>query len=386
MKQAMQTVSTAAGGFMVGIAVARLLDPRSGASRRAVIVQKGAHGLHELADFADKASRDLRNRSRGIWHAFTGDGGAVPDEVLVERVRSKLGRVCSHPGAIAVSANDGCVELRGPVLAAEHRQILEAIADVPGVCAIDDDLERHERTDDVPALQGGAGRQDPPEPELLQVNWAPGTRLVVGTAGAALIGWGASRRGLAGIGIAGIGALLVARATANLPLARLIGVRGGRRVIDVQKSIFIAAPPDELYRFFAAAENFPRFMEHVREVRITGDGRWHWRVEGPGGIDVGWEAEVTRAEPGRLLSWRTVPNATVESSGTVFFAPVEGGTRIDVRLTYNPPLGAIGHGFAALLESDPKKQLDDDLMRLKSLVERGKATGRDERVTRDELL
>ena len=36
---------------------------------------------------------------------------------------------------------------------------------------------------------------------------------------------------------------------------------------------------------------------------------------------------------------------------------------------------------AALLGADPKRQLDDDLLRLKSLLERGKASGHEERVT-----
>jgi uncharacterized membrane protein len=54
-------------------------------------------------------------------------------------------------------------------------------------------------------------------------------------------------------------------------------------------------------------------------------------------------------------------------------------------VTYNPPLGAIGHAVAALFGSDPKKQLDDDLLRLKSLVEQGKASGREQQVTRDQF-
>jgi len=33
----------------------------------------------------------------------------------------------------------------------------------------------------------------------------------------------------------------------------------------------------------------------------------------------------------------------------------------------------------------PKRQIDDDLVRFKSLMEVGKATGRKEKVTRDEL-
>ena len=380
----MKTLPTALGGFVLGAATVRLLDPRSGARRRAEVLQRGVHTAHEAADFTGKSLRDLRNRSRGIWHSLFRASGPVEDDVLVERVRSRLGRVCSHPGAIEVAAQDGRVDLRGPVLAAEYQQVLEGVADVPGVIGIDEQLELHKRTDDVPALQGGAGRPIP-RPELLQENWAPGTRLVVGTAAAGLIGWGAFRRDLLGLGIAGIGALLLARCIANLPVRRLTGAGGGRRGVDVRKSIFIAAPPDELYGFFMAAENFPRFMEHVREVRIAGEGRWHWRVDGPAGSEVEWDAEVTRAEPGQLLSWRTLPNASVESSGTVRFNRADGGTRIDVRLTYNPPFGAIGHAVAALFGSDPKKQLDDDLLRLKSLVEQGKASGRDQQVTRDQL-
>jgi len=134
-----------------------------------------------------------------------------------------------------------------------------------------------------------------------------------------------------------------------------------------------------------AAENFPRFMEHVRDVRVTGEGQWHWRVAGPAGVEVEWDAEVTRAEPGRLLSWATVETAPVESFGTVRFVPVDGGTRVDVRLSYNPPLGAVGHAVAALLGADPKQQLDDDLLRLKSLLERGKPSGDEERAARDRL-
>ena len=376
----MKTLTMGMAGFVLGVGAARLLEPRGGARRRAEVVQKSARLAHEAADFAGKSSRDLKNRSRGLWHALFGWRGPVDDEVLVERARSRLGRVCSHPGAIEVFARDRRVELRGPVLASEHDQVVREVERVPGVSAVEDRLEVHERPDDVPALQGGAGRSVP-RPELLQENWAPATRLLVGAAGAGLFGWGAARRDLPGLGVAGLGALLLGRSITNLPVRRLLGVGAGQRGIDVRKSIHIAAPPEELYRFFMAAENFPRFMQHVREVRVTGEARWHWRVEGPSGIEVEWDAEVTRTEPGRLISWKTVENSTVESSGTVRFVPDGDGTRVDVRLTYNPPFGALGHVVAALLGGDPKRQLDDDLLRLKSLLERGKASGHEERVT-----
>jgi hypothetical protein len=230
----MKTLSSGIAGFVMGAAAARLLDPRSGARRRAEVLQKGERLAHEAGDFTGKSLRDLRNRSRGILSNLFAFSGPVDDEVLVERVRSRLGRVCSHPGAIEVEVYGGIVELRGAVLAAEEQQVLEGIADVRGVRSINDHLQRHD-TADVPALQGGAARPPMHRPELLQENWAPGTRLIVGTAGASLVAWGFGRRGVIGVSAAGVGALLLARSIANLPVKRLREVGAGRRSVDTEQ-------------------------------------------------------------------------------------------------------------------------------------------------------
>jgi uncharacterized membrane protein len=58
--------------------------------------------------------------------------------------------------------------------------------------------------------------------------------------------------------------------------------------------------------------------------------------------------------------------------------PAEPGTRLrhaaagQVALSYNPVAGAAGHAAATVLGSNPKKQLDEDLLRMKSLLETGK--------------
>jgi uncharacterized membrane protein len=54
-------------------------------------------------------------------------------------------------------------------------------------------------------------------------------------------------------------------------------------------------------------------------------------------------------------------------------------------MSYNPPGGAIGHAFAALFRWDPKSAMDEDLVRLKSLIEHHKATAHGEAVYRDEV-
>jgi uncharacterized membrane protein len=51
--------------------------------------------------------------------------------------------------------------------------------------------------------------------------------------------------------------------------------------------------------------------------------------------------------------------------------PTDQGTRVDVHLGYNPVLGAVGHAVATFFARDPKRQLDDDLARLKTTIETG---------------
>jgi uncharacterized membrane protein len=53
--------------------------------------------------------------------------------------------------------------------------------------------------------------------------------------------------------------------------------------------------------------------------------------------------------------------------------PFDEGSRVHVRMTYKPPAGALGHAFAKLMGADPKTELDEDMMRLKSALETGKA-------------
>jgi uncharacterized membrane protein len=45
---------------------------------------------------------------------------------------------------------------------------------------------------------------------------------------------------------------------------------------------------------------------------------------------------------------------------------------VDVRMSYNPPAGAVGHALARLLGSDPKSAMDEDLARVKTTLETGR--------------
>jgi uncharacterized membrane protein len=360
------------GAFGMGVALMYFLDPGRGARRRALVRDKIVHGLHKTEDAAETTARDLRNRTHGLAAQVRGrfDREEVDEDVLVARVRAAMGRAVSHPSSIAVTAAAGRVTLSGPILAREVDEFLSSVRAVRGVEDVVNQLEVHERADDVPGLQGGTARRGD-EFELLQENWTPVARVLVGATGSALALAGTRRRDALGAALSLVGLALLSRSATNTELRRLLG-GGGRRGRDVQKAINIAAPLDTVFAFFTNYDNFPRFMSHVREVRDAGDGRSHWKVDGPAGVPVEWDAVITRLEPNEVLAWKSVPGSVIKSAGVIRFAQNEDGTtRVDLKMTYNPPAGAIGHAASKLLRADPKKQLDDDLARAKTFLETG---------------
>jgi uncharacterized membrane protein len=113
-------------------------------------------------------------------------------------------------------------------------------------------------------------------------------------------------------------------------------------------------------------------MSRVQNVRDLGDGRSRWTVLTPGGLTVSWTAVLTRFEPNRELAWKTEPDSAIQHAGIVKFTDNgDETTTIHLRMTYNPPAGALAHGLASLVGSDPKTLLDEDLMRMKSAIETG---------------
>jgi uncharacterized membrane protein len=143
--------------------------------------------------------------------------------------------------------------------------------------------------------------------------------------------------------------------------------------IRVRKSITINRPAEEIYAFWHDFQNLARFMNHVESVQVTGDKRSHWVAKGPAGKRVEWDAETVEDRPNELIAWRSVEGSPVQNSGSVRFEPAAGGrgTVVRVELEYYPPAGLLGAAVAKLLGEDPKAQLEEDLRRLKQLMEAG---------------
>jgi uncharacterized membrane protein len=369
----------AVGGAGVGAGVMYLFDRQVGKRRRAGIRDKAVHGVHVAGDASGKVSRDIRNRARGMVLGMKGmfSREAVTDRVLEERVRSNLGYVVSHPGSIHVKAEEGSVKLTGVVLAAELDDLLKEVKSVRGVRDVSHDLEVHQEPGNVPGLQGEGSRSlAGGRFELMQVNWSPAARAFTGVAGAALIASGFAsgllRRRIAGMVAAAAGLPLLVRAAANMPLSRIVGA-AGRRGVDIQKTINIDAPVEKVFGTLSRIEELPNFTTHVRRVQKLDTDRYRWTISGPAGISVDWESVRLSTIPNRQLAWKTVPESRMKHEGVAEFRTnPDGSTAVNIRLTYNPVIGGIGHALLKTLGADPKTLLDEELVRVKTFIEKGK--------------
>ncbi len=377
------------GALAAGAAGMYLLDPDRGRRRRGIVRDKMVKAVHQLGDASEVTARDLRNRARGTAARLR----AVvmrrrpSDHQIAERVRPLLDFAVRHPRAIDVRVEDGRVVLIGPILSDEVDRFLDAVRSIRHVRSIENHLSVHREPGNVSALQGEPARPRPRASwPMMQRIWSPTTRFFAIISGGALALWAVRQGGATGL-TAGLGGLaLFLRGATNLELKRIVGVGAGPPAVTLQKTIDVNAPVEQVFEVWSRYENFPEFMSHVREVRRTEDGRSHWVVSGPGGMSIAWDTEDSAYVRNQLIAWDTVSGSTVEHSGIVRFDPNrDGSTRVHIRMSLNPPGGALGYRLATLLGSDPKRALDEDLVRFKSLLEECTTTARGERVTREQL-
>jgi uncharacterized membrane protein len=141
------------------------------------------------------------------------------------------------------------------------------------------------------------------------------------------------------------------------------------------ESIDVQAPIEEVFRYWSNFERFSDFMQNVEEVRMTGPDTSHWRVKGPLGKSVEFDARTTEMDPSRGIGWNTT-GGEVMTSGEVRFEEVAPGrTRVEVTMNYaDPPGGKLGEVAANIL-STPGRKMKEDLQNFARIVERGELGG-----------
>jgi uncharacterized membrane protein len=139
----------------------------------------------------------------------------------------------------------------------------------------------------------------------------------------------------------------------------------------IEKTFEVDRPVHTVYNQWTQFEEFPRFMEGVKEVRQIDDTHLHWRAS-IAGKEKEWDSEIVEQVPDQRIAWRSIsgtPNA-----GTVRFEPLnKDRTRVKLTMEYEPegPIEKAGDAVGIV-----SRKVESAVEKFKGMLEeRGAETG-----------
>ena len=138
----MKTWTRLAAAVAAGAALMYYLDPQSGRRRRALLRNRGASAGQDAGRLVRDNSREAVDRAGDVLRRARGALVGTPpaDDVLLDRIRSRMGHVIEHPGQVNVDVQQGFVVLRGRASIEEIEDLTLQLGAMRGVTGVDNRL------------------------------------------------------------------------------------------------------------------------------------------------------------------------------------------------------------------------------------------------------
>ena len=140
---------------------------------------------------------------------------------------------------------------------------------------------------------------------------------------------------------------------------------------SIEQSVEVQVPVRTAYNQWTQFEDFPHFMEGVKEVRQLDDTSLHWTVEIAGQVRE-FDAKITEQNPDERIAWTTIDGP--HQAGVVTFHRLgDDQTKVMLQMEYDPEgiLEKAGDALGVV-----KSRVKGDLERFKAFIEsRGQETG-----------
>jgi len=140
---------------------------------------------------------------------------------------------------------------------------------------------------------------------------------------------------------------------------------------SVTQHVDVSVPVSVAYNQWTQFEEFPRFMEGVKQVEQLDDKHLRWQAQ-VAGKEEEWTSEITEQRPDERIAWRSTSGA--KNAGVVTFHHLgDNKSRVTLQLEYEPEGAAEKAGSAVGLV---ERRTKGDLERFKEFIEsRGRETG-----------
>jgi uncharacterized membrane protein len=133
----------------------------------------------------------------------------------------------------------------------------------------------------------------------------------------------------------------------------------------IEESVEVNVPVSTAYSQWTRFEEFPQFMDGIKEVRRLDAKRLHWVAEINGHTEE-WDAEITEQRPDERVAWKAT--SVKENAGVVTFHRIDDQkSKIMVQLDWESE-GMVEKLGEAMGQDDRK--VKSDLERFKELVEK----------------
>jgi uncharacterized membrane protein len=134
----------------------------------------------------------------------------------------------------------------------------------------------------------------------------------------------------------------------------------------------VSVPAAQAYSWWRGLTNLPTILPDVESIEPVagGDQVTHWKVAGPLGKTVEWDAKIVEDIPNAKIAWSSVDSsgAQIKNAGAVRFDDHGTTTGVEVSLQYEPPAGFVGEA-AAKIFSDPQDKVERALAAFKEQIE-----------------
>ena len=139
----------------------------------------------------------------------------------------------------------------------------------------------------------------------------------------------------------------------------------------IEKSIEVDVPVHTAYNQWTQFEEFPKFMDGVKEVKQLDSTHLRWKAQ-IAGKDKAWDALITEQRPDDRIAWKSIDGAN--NAGVVTFHRLsDQKSKVMLQMDYEPEgaLETIGDSVGAV-----SLRVAGDLERFKDFIEsRGRESG-----------
>ena len=140
---------------------------------------------------------------------------------------------------------------------------------------------------------------------------------------------------------------------------------------SIEQSVEVQVPVRTAYNQWTQFEDFPHFMEGVKEVKQLDDTSLHWTVEIAGQVR-DFDAKITEQNPDERIAWTTI-DGPYQAGVVTFHRLGDNQTKVMLQMEYDPQ-GLMERAGDAL--GIVRARVKGDLERFKKFIEsRGQETG-----------